>query len=63
MEPTRATRILLATGNPDKQKMLRWLLEGLALQPVTPQELGVSASPDESADTHENIARDRKSVV
>lgn len=57
MEPTRATRILLATGNPDKQKMLRWLLEGLALQPVTPQELGVSASPDESADTHENIAR------
>ena len=37
--------------------MLRWLLEGLPLNPVTPADLGVSADPDESADTHEAIAR------
>ena len=50
-------QILLATGNPDKQKMLRWLLEDLALTPVVPQEIGVTASPDESADNHWAIAR------
>ena len=49
--------ILLATGNADKQRMLRWLLDGLPLNPVTPADLGVSAAPDESADTHEAIAR------
>ncbi|MYD47126.1 MAG: hypothetical protein F4W95_01425 [Chloroflexi bacterium] len=49
--------ILLATGNLDKQRMLRWLLEGLSLNPVTPADLGVSAEPDESAATHEAIAR------
>ena len=49
--------ILLATGNLDKQRMLRWLLEGLPLNPVTPADLNVSADPDESADTHEAIAR------
>ena len=27
------------------------------MRPVTPQELGISASPDESADSHEAIAR------
>ncbi len=49
--------ILLATGNGDKQRMLRWLLDGLPVQPVTPAEVGISTSPDESADTHEAIAR------
>ncbi len=49
--------ILLATGNLEKQKMLRWLLEGLPVKPTTPAELNVSASPDESADSHEAIAR------
>ncbi len=49
--------ILLATGNTDKQRMLRWLLEGLPLNPVTPADLGVFAEPDESADTHQAIAR------
>jgi XTP/dITP diphosphohydrolase len=52
-----ATRtILLATGNADKQRMLGWLLEGMDVQPVTPGELGISADPDESASTHEEIA-------
>lgn len=49
--------ILLATGNLDKQRMLRWLLRGLPLNPVTPTDLDVFADPDESGDTHEAIAR------
>ena len=49
--------ILLATGNADKQRMLAWLLEGLAVRAVTPADLGVFADPDESGDTHEAIAR------
>ncbi len=52
-----STPILLATGNPAKQETLRWLLEGLPLLPVTPQEAGITADPDESEDTHEAIAR------
>ena len=48
--------ILLATGNADKQRMLNWLLDGLPVSPVTPAEIGVSASPDESGDTHQAIA-------
>ena len=50
-------KILLATGNADKQRMLAWLLEGLPVHAVTPAEAGVSADPDESADTHVAIAR------
>ena len=50
------TPILLATGNPAKQTALRDLLEGLPLNPVTPAELGLSADPDETAETHEAIA-------
>ena len=57
MASAHSSAILLATGNADKQRMLRWLLEGLPLNPVTPAGLGVSADPDESADTHEAIAR------
>lgn len=49
--------ILLATGNADKQRMLRWLLEGLPVRPVTPEEWGVSAAPDETGASHEAIAR------
>ena len=52
-----ARQILLATGNADKQRMLAWLLEGLPVVGVTPAEAGVWAGPDESADTHEAIAR------
>jgi len=50
-------RILLATGNADKQRMLAWLLEETPVRTVTPAELGVRADPDESGDTHEAIAR------
>lgn len=49
--------ILLATGNPDKQRMLGWLLEGTPLRAVSPFETGVNADPDENGDTHEAIAR------
>jgi XTP/dITP diphosphohydrolase len=49
--------ILLATGNPAKQKTLRWLVEGLPLKPVTPRELGLLSVPDEEGETHEAIAR------
>ena len=49
--------ILLATNNPAKQDTLRWLLEGLALSPVTPQELGLEADPEEEGETHGDIAR------
>lgn len=51
------SEILLATGNADKQRSLAWLLEGTPLQPVAPADLGVTADPDESGDTHEAIAR------
>lgn len=57
MSSAQPPSILLATGNLDKQRMLRWLLAGLPLNPVTPADLGVFAEPDESADTHEAIAR------
>jgi XTP/dITP diphosphohydrolase len=50
-------QILLATGNPAKQVTLRWLLEGLPLDPVTPREVGLESVPDETGDTHEDIAR------
>ena len=49
--------ILLATNNPAKQDTLRWLLEGLAISPVTPQELGLEADPEEEGETHGDIAR------
>ena len=55
--PLSLPPILLATGNGDKQRQLAWLLQGLAVRPVTPAELGVRAQPDESGATHELIAR------
>ena len=55
----QATPILLATGNPAKQEELRRLLEGLPLAPVTPAELGLAADPDETGETHEQIAREK----
>ena len=53
------TRVLLATGNRDKQGEFRQLLADLPFDPVTPQQAGVSASPEETGDTHEAIARDK----
>ena len=54
--PNTPTPILLATGNPAKQRALRDLLEGLPLSPATPAELGLVADPEETAETHEAIA-------
>jgi inosine/xanthosine triphosphate pyrophosphatase family protein len=51
------TPILLATTNPDKQQQFRWLLEGLPLTPVTPQDLGLTSVPDEVGDSHHAVAR------
>ena len=50
-------QILLATGNADKQRMLAWLLADIPVRTVAPADLGVTAEPDESGDTHEAIAR------
>jgi XTP/dITP diphosphohydrolase len=51
------TQILLATANPDKQQQFRWLLEGLPLTPVTPQDLGLTSVPDEVGESHHAVAR------
>ena len=51
------TPILLGTRNPAKQDTLRWLLEELPLSPVTPDQLGLQAAPEETGDSHEAIAR------
>ena len=52
------TRILLATTNPAKQLRLRWLLEGLPLEPTTPAELGLAdRAPEETGTSHEDNAR------
>ena len=54
----KGTNVLLATTNPAKQERLRWLLEGLALVPVTPADLGLAdATPQEQGASHEEIAR------
>ena len=50
--------ILLATSNPAKQRRLRWLLEGLSIQPVTPAELGLDHwGPEEEGSSHQENAR------
>lgn len=49
--------ILLGTSNPDKQGMLRWMLNGLPLAPTTPSQLDLQPLPDEEGDTHETIAQ------
>lgn len=55
--PSGKLPVLLGTTNTAKQRTLRWLLEGLPFSPVTPQELGLDAVPEEEGDTHEAIAR------
>ena len=49
-------KILLATGNAAKQAKLRWLIDGLGFEAVTPRELGVSFDPPESGSTHQEVA-------
>ncbi len=56
---TNQTSILLATGNPAKQRMLAWLLEDTGLAQVNPQQLGLDGVPDERGDTHLAVARDK----
>jgi inosine/xanthosine triphosphate pyrophosphatase family protein len=51
--------ILLATCNSDKQNAFRSLISGLPLRPVTPTEIGVTASTLEDGDTHEAIALEK----
>lgn len=54
-----AAPILLATGNSDKQNAFRSVISGLPLLPVTPAEIGVTASTLEDGDTHEAIALEK----
>lgn len=49
--------ILLATSNPAKQAQFRWLLEEAPLNPVAPQDLGLTAAPEEIGHSHGGIAR------
>lgn len=50
--------ILLATVNPAKQGRLGWLLEGLALEPTTPAQMGLGeGAPAEPGVSHEENAR------
>ena len=49
-------RILLATTNPAKQARLRWLLDGLGLTCVTPEETGVAPPVEEEGATHREVA-------
>jgi len=51
--------ILLGTGNIAKQAMLAGLVEGLPLNPVSPQDIGLDSNPDETAPSHEEVARDK----
>ena len=48
--------ILLATGNVAKQAKLRWLIDGLGFEAVTPRDLGLSFDPPESGSTHQEVA-------
>jgi XTP/dITP diphosphohydrolase len=48
--------ILLATGNAAKQAKLRWLIDGLGFEAVTPRDLGLDYDPPESGSTHQEIA-------
>ena len=50
------TPVLLGTNNPDKQEVLRWTLDGLALAPKTPSQLGLLVEPSEVGETHRAIA-------
>ena len=53
-----SNNLLLATSNPAKQRRLGWLLEGLALTPVTLDALRLAGrEPEEEGATHEENAR------
>lgn len=48
--------ILLATGNRAKQAKLRWLIDGLGFDAVTPRDLGLDFDPPEHGETHGEVA-------
>jgi inosine/xanthosine triphosphate pyrophosphatase family protein len=48
--------ILLATGNRAKQEKLRWLIDGLGFDAVTPHDLGLTFDPPERGETHADVA-------
>ncbi|MFN8635856.1 MAG: non-canonical purine NTP pyrophosphatase [Chloroflexota bacterium] len=49
--------ILLATGNVAKQAKLRWLIEGLGFEAVTPRDLGLGGfDPAEDGVSHRDVA-------
>ncbi|MBI3744876.1 MAG: hypothetical protein HY261_11420 [Chloroflexi bacterium] len=49
-------KVLLATTNPAKQEKLRWLLDGLGVELVRPQDIGVRVETAEEEGSHEAIA-------
>jgi XTP/dITP diphosphohydrolase len=49
-------RILIATGNAAKQAKLRWLIDGLGFEILTPADLRLSVDVDESDPTHRKVA-------
>ena len=51
--------ILLATGNAAKQAKLRWLIDDLGFEAVTPRELGFDFDPPESGVTHQEVAESK----
>src|SRR5687767_14438631 len=51
--------ILLATGNTAKQAKLRWLIDGVGFETVTPRDLGLAFDPDESGTTHQDVAESK----
>jgi XTP/dITP diphosphohydrolase len=48
--------ILLATGNKAKQEKLRWLIDGLGFNVVTPRDLGLAFDPSEHGESHQQVA-------
>jgi XTP/dITP diphosphohydrolase len=51
--------ILLATGNIAKQAKLRWLIDGLGYETVTPRDLGLDVDPPENGTTHLEVAESK----
>ncbi len=48
--------ILLATGNAAKQAKLRWLIDGLGFDAVTPRDLDLEFDPAERGSAHGEVA-------
>lgn len=53
--------ILLATGNPAKERKLRWLLEGLRFALRSPRDYPPTMEPEEQGGTHREVAATKAS--